>query len=225
MFCNILTVFQLIIFGILLPTADLSGDVNFSFKAFYTRNPLIGCLMITPVIFNMLFNVAMWRTTNFDSRKEKRFTWMLVLMNLWPQYQSLKILISIFRKEPMEQWKPKNDEIAYKLAYIEPFVEAIPQYFISFCVFSLLYFRDAQSAQKSIAAVGWCNISLSGDVWSRNESKLTKVFGDTTLGVSNDIMYPLSISISFLTGIKSVVGYVHDGPIKITSKINHHSIE
>ena len=42
------------------------------------------------------------------------------------------------------------------------------------------------------------------------------MFGRTTLGINNNIMFPLSVSMSTLSGIKSVVDYLHNGPMKIT---------
>ena len=135
---------QHIIFDILLPTADTFGDVNFAISAFSTQHYGISCLMITPVFFNVLFNAYMWKTTTFDSTNERRFTWILVGLNIWPQYQIAKLLISIIKSK--ENWKERQTKIKNQISYIEPFIEAIPQYIISVCVYMILAQRTGHEA-------------------------------------------------------------------------------
>ena len=37
----------------------------------------------------------MWYTSEFDTRREKRWTWILVLLFIWPQYQAFKLIVGI----------------------------------------------------------------------------------------------------------------------------------
>ena len=123
MFDNILTILKLIIFDIVLPTTDSYGDIMFSIKACFNNSPVIGCLMGIPVIFNIFFHASMWRTTTFDSRKEKHFTWALVLMDLWPQYQSLKVLKSIFLY--LAKIKHENQSDALSLLFVDNPIKSV----------------------------------------------------------------------------------------------------
>ena len=90
-------ILQHTIFDILLPTADAFGDINFAIGAFWSQNYAIGCLMILPVIFNMLFNLYKWLSKSHDTQNEKRFTWLFVVLSLWPQYQVFKLILLILR--------------------------------------------------------------------------------------------------------------------------------
>ena len=54
------------------------------------------------------------------------------------------------------------------------------------------------------------------NVW--NTSAVTSVFGETTLGISNNIMFPVSQFVSMVSGIMCVVNYLHNGMMKTSSK-------
>ena len=208
---NIITILQHTIFDILLPTSDAFGDIKFAISAFYSQNPGIGCLMILPVVLNTAFTFYKWFSTDHDTQKEKRFTWLLVVLNLWPQYQVLKLILLILREKSKDIWEPVQDKIKREISFIEPFVEAIPQFFVSAAVFNLLIIRSRSIEFDDTAAF----FGLSGHIWEVNEIK--QVFGATTLGIDNKIMFPLSMMISTLSGVKSIVDYLSNGPMKMTS--------
>ena len=208
---NIITILQHTIFDILLPTSDAFGDIKFAISAFYSQNPGIGCLMILPVVLNTAFTYYKWFSTDHDTQKEKRFTWLLVVLNLWPQYQVLKLILLILRGKSKDIWEPVQDKIKREISFIEPFVEAIPQFFVSAAVFNLLIIRSRSIEFDDTAAF----FGLSGHIWEVNEIK--QVFGATTLGIDNKIMFPLSMMISTLSGVKSIVDYLSNGPMKMTS--------
>ena len=128
---NIFTIVKLTVLDFLLPTADTYGDINFAVGAFSTKNYQIGCLMASPVILNLLFMCYIWKTTDLDSPREKRFTWFLVLLNVWPQYHVLKLIMLIIRQKPKDTWERKQKAINVHLLSVEPYIEAIPQYFFS----------------------------------------------------------------------------------------------
>ena len=38
-----------------------------------------------------------WKDSGLDSEEEKRWTWVLVLLTLWPQYQAVKLVKRIWK--------------------------------------------------------------------------------------------------------------------------------
>ena len=102
-------ILQELILGIILPTADTFSDINFAISAFSTQNPRIGISMLLPVILNLAFNIYFLIVTKFDSQRERRFTWLLIIMNVWPQYQVLKLIVSIVRGK--DNWKDRQKKI------------------------------------------------------------------------------------------------------------------
>ena len=232
---HVFTTLQHTIMDILIPSSDVIGDFIFAFSAFSTQNYCIGCLMMFPMLISMVFNFYKWVSTDFDTEKEKRYTWVLVVLCIWPQYQVIKLLLTIFRGTSKSIWKPMQNRYRKELSYIEPFIEAIPQFFTSMCVFALLAGRRYQkfctrrTIQECIethnftsslgAIIDVLYIGIEND--KTDDTTITEVFGKTTFGIGNNIMFPITIVISMFSGIKVIVTYLHSGPLKITSNTKH----
>ena len=229
----VFTILQQTIFDILIPTWDCCSDIIFAFKAFSTENYGIGCLMLFPVLLNVLFTFYKWESTDFDTKKEKRFTWLLVILFIWPQYQVVKVILSILRGKSKDVWNSMQDKHKKDLSYIEPVVEAIPQFFISTGVFGFLFGKRYQrlcpkstinecvtALNHTVDSMDW-GFMLSADWFSENDTAITDVFGKTTdvfvMEIDNNIMIRLTIFMSLFSSVKNIVDYLHNGPLKITS--------
>ena len=116
---QIFTILQHTILEILVPTVDVFGDINFAYKAFSTQHYGIGCLMMFSVLLSVIFNSYKWYTTDFDTDKEKRYTWLLVMLCMWPQYQVIKLLLSIFHGKSKVIWKAMEVKIKTQLSFID----------------------------------------------------------------------------------------------------------
>ena len=99
---HVFTTLQHTIMDILIPSSDVITDFIFAIKAFSTQNYYIGCLMMFPMLISMVFNFYKWVSTDFDTEKEKRYTWVLVVLCIWPQYQVIKLILTIFGVPPKE---------------------------------------------------------------------------------------------------------------------------
>ena len=56
------------------------------------------------------------------------------------------------------------------------------------------------------------------EIWTSNSNNtVIEVFGAETLGITNQIMYPVSMSLSLFSGVKSVADYLINGPLSIES--------
>ena len=222
---HVFTTLQHTIMDILIPSSDVITDFIFAIKAFSTQNYYIGCLMMFPMLISMVFNFYKWVSTDFDTEKEKRYTWVLVVLCIWPQYQVIKLLLTIFRGTPKSIWKPMQNRYRKELSYIEPFIEAIPQFFTSMCIFALLAGRRYQkfctrrTIQECIethnftsslgAIIDVLYIGIEND--KTDDTTITEVFGKTLFGISNNIMFPITMVISMFSGVKVIVNYLHSG--------------
>ena len=206
----ILMVLQHIVFDVVLPTVDTFSDLNFAVSAFSTENYGIGAMMLFPVILNLISNIYLWKSTNFDHENEKRYSWIFVLLDFWPQYQVVKLLALIYKNPNNAEWKTRQQKYKTELSYIEPFVEAVPQYFIALCVYTMILTRNFKSLSLD---------KFFTEIWSSDDNdEIIKVFGKETVGISNEIMFPVSLSLSFVGGVKSVNDYLQNGPMKIASE-------
>ena len=50
-----------------------------------------------------------WWDSELDTPQEKRWTWVLVLLCLWPQYQALKLLKRIFNLRRTGVYRDNTD--------------------------------------------------------------------------------------------------------------------
>ena len=91
-----------------------------------------------------------------------------------------------------------QQKIKMEISYLEPFVEAIPQYFISLGVYVILSGRNWDKHSEGTPIISL----FFNSTWSQNDGNpnpIKEVFGNTTLGISNQIVFPLSLLISMLT--------------------------
>ena len=132
---NCLIIFQLVLFSIVLPVIDKYGDINFSIRAVMNDHYFIACMIISPVVTNVIFVGYAWMNGKFDSNREKWCTWIFVVLNIWPIYQVCKLIRAISGKEEQNNWQNDKKKLERHVFSIEPWIEAIPQYIISVCVF------------------------------------------------------------------------------------------
>ena len=76
------TIVQIAIFGIIFPLLDSGGDVNFSIRAIRNKHYQIGCLILSPVIAYIIFICSVWKKGNFDTKKERWFTWIFAVLTI-----------------------------------------------------------------------------------------------------------------------------------------------
>ena len=124
--------------------------------------------MITPVLINLFTNIYKWKTTNFDKEKEKWFTWIFVVLCCWPQYQVIKLLYLMVTKKHENHWKKLQDGIKKELSYMEPFMEAIPQFFISTSIFGYLTMKSNE------IHAGYITSAFFRSTWAKNGSEIDK---------------------------------------------------
>ena len=205
-----LTIFQLVLFRIVLPVFDQYGDISFSIRAFMKNYYLIACMIISPVVANVIFVGYAWMNGKFDSNKEKWFTWIFVVLNIWPIYQACKLIRAITGKKDKNDWEKDKKKLERHVFSIEPWIEAIPQYIISVCVYDHYTYRE----------------ELSHGIWGNGTSlkasdnvTVEDIFGNYTLGVlPTRFMFPINASISFIVAVNSIMLYLNNGPLKITSE-------
>jgi len=126
----------LIVFGIVLPTFDNYSDIIFS-HSLLTGNfevdcwrctpkpqPIYGSVMLIPIVVTTLFVIPHWLKRE-DSTKKRLLTFPLLLGQVWPQWQVIKILKLM--KEGNSQWRTEKEKLEREVSSLEPFLESVPQ--------------------------------------------------------------------------------------------------
>ena len=77
----------LVIFGIILPTADVYSDISFALKLCWLGHPKYACSMLAPVILSFLFMIVHW--LRMESTMKKRLISLpFLIFQIWPQVQT-----------------------------------------------------------------------------------------------------------------------------------------
>ena len=211
---HLFTLTMLLVFGILSPVIDSKGDLLFSIKAFLSRHYFIGCLVISPVLLNMIFVAYVWKDGNFDSKHEMRFTWIFVILNIWPPYQAFKLIRDIIGNKEQTMWENKKRRLEYQAFAIEPWIESIPQYVISVCIFAHYLVKEELWSHSEVCQL----VHLVESNFSRNTIRVEDIFGEETLTLPTRVIFPINATFSFCIGVRSIILYLNNGPLKITSQ-------
>ena len=135
---NLLTLLQLVVFNIILPTIDSFSDIFFCGQlatADFHSSGTWAFLVALPIILNFLFTVAAYRKSPYPSRWKKWAEKVALLLQVWPQYFSLTIIVDIINKKP--GWETRREYYNKNISTIEPFVEAIFQVVIKLCIWTV----------------------------------------------------------------------------------------
>ena len=117
----------IIVFNIVLPTMDLRRDItvllylrNFPEYWGWTMFLLIG------IILNFIFTCSAW--WRLDTQKEKKWSWIFLVMQIWPQTKALQVISLILRKDPRA--RQLRGKLSREVGGLEPFLEALPTAFL-----------------------------------------------------------------------------------------------
>ena len=141
---NILVILQLFFFNILLATWDQYSDIRFALVLFGNGHTYWALAVISPAVLNFAFTLYSWYY--LEPRNQKLYSWMFLVLQLWPQLCALRIIIAIVNKR--SEWKKDKAMMERSIGLLEPFLESIPQTII---LTSLLYLTFCQkpSCKKS----------------------------------------------------------------------------
>ena len=203
------------VFGVALPTVDSFSDIFFTYNAFKSGNPKIACTIGFPVVLNVLFQTWKFFTQDFDGKLEKWFSWIFVILTVWPQYQALKLLGSILCGKTKEEWKRKKEKYLQELYFIEPCIESIPQYFGKLCLWITLANDETAASLGFIVIQGEVSQSLKEVLYNGEYWCLPGVpeYLPKDLCIPNNIWFPLTMAITFVSSVYAIVEYLHNGPI------------
>ena len=132
----------------------------------------------------------------------------------------------MLRKNNEKELKEQQAKVDKHCSNVEGFTESIPQFFISISIYAILYVRcwhppvslhrtEHEPSTVTILTdniifffVGIMHSGPFNGFKTDSPSEVIKIFGHTTLGISNEIIFPLSIFTSMVIGIKCVIVYI-----------------
>ena len=118
----------LLVLSIALPTWDAIFDLKFSFIAIHGGHYHWGFSLLAPVLLNMALTFFTWWAMDRGETwaEDRRWTWILVIFMLWPQWKACVLLYDIVIRGDEEALERKK-EFDRRIKGLEPFLEAAPQ--------------------------------------------------------------------------------------------------
>ena len=95
---EIKSILPTLIFDITVPFADNVSDIRLILEWYISGNWKFSTSMLIPFLLNVSANIYHW--WKWDSKTEKRFTWLLLIIQLWPFYRAVKLAYKMFKKIP-----------------------------------------------------------------------------------------------------------------------------
>ena len=86
---------KLFVFNIVLPTVDIFLDITLILKLFKNGFWGSGTIIVTGIVTNFIFtSLAWWR---MESPNQKKWSWIFLLLQLWPQLRAFQVGASIIK--------------------------------------------------------------------------------------------------------------------------------
>ena len=143
---DIITILPLLIFDVGVPFADNTSDIRLIVEWYITGNWKYATGMLIPFLLNVFANIYHW--WKWDSKSEKKYTWLLIILQLWPIYRAIKLAIKIVKKIPGAEAEKKKFES--EIVTLEPYLESLP----SVVVMSMALMTANASEQNKMAVLG-----------------------------------------------------------------------
>ena len=120
-------------FNIFLPTLDVYGDASLIVSWFIRGHTVYAGLMTVPMAFNYVFTTYKWWSMEKEKKSDSRkWSWVLLLFQVWQQWNALKVMIKLFKKD--DRAEEEKNRILKELSSIEPFFESLPSILIMTCI-------------------------------------------------------------------------------------------
>ena len=120
-------------FDVILPTFDVYGDFSLILSWLIRGHPVYAGMMTVPMLLNYIFTSYKWwvmeKKKKSDSRK---WSWILVLLQFWQQWNVLKVIVKLVKKD--DQAEEKKKTMLRELSSIEPFMESMPSMLFMTCI-------------------------------------------------------------------------------------------
>ena len=134
------------LFDVGLPTADVYSDLNLIIPWYIHGDVIYAGAMTIPLMMQFLSTIYKWR--KLEKRNDKRWSWIFLVLQLWPQVRALR-WIRLFYKGHPKALEKKNKMMA-EIGTTEAFMEAFPSVIIMTAIW---VHAQSYSNQKNRQAV------------------------------------------------------------------------
>ena len=147
---KVMIITQLCLFNIIFTTWDQYSDIKFAYILFVKGHSYWSLAVISPTILNFIFTAYSWYY--FESKNQKKYSWIFLIFQLWPQICAIRIIISIVKNKA--DWKKDKALMDRSIGLLEPFLESIPQTIILTTLFYLTNCQKTSCKESNRLIIG-----------------------------------------------------------------------
>ena len=209
--------------NVVLPTIDVYTDASLVFDWFIRGHPVYAGMMTFPLALNYIFTTYKWWSMEKKKKSDSRkWSWVLVLLQVWQQWNSIKIIYRILNRDKCAEVKKKT--ILRELSSIEPFFEAVPSILIMTCIWlhtqctgpigtvqeQYSLYVDGSLLVKFLN-MGYLNCSNTKSIQTYNAGNFCAVFD----GFGGPVWFFITYGVSIIAGSYGICKFLQNGPAAI----------
>ena len=190
-------------FDVFLPTLDVYGDASLVIPWYYQGHYAYASLMTAPMILNYIFTAYKW--WSMEKASDKKWSWVLVMLQLWQQWNAFKVMRLIYKKDDRAEEKKKRT--LKELSSIEPFFESVPSILIMTGIWLYAVDYDLRNIINTVD----CSNTTSNTARIQYEKNWCAVFD----GLGGPAWFFTTYAVSILAGSFGICKFLQNGPVAI----------
>ena len=197
----------IIIFDVIFPTWDVFSDLSLIINWLWNSHTTYAIFVSIPLLCKFLFICYKW----YMIEKRKKWTWILLLAQIWPQWRSARVARLLYKGDTRAQLKKQT--LVSEIRSIEPFLESVPTVLIKTMIIVQ-------------ATFGILNIVSDGDDhvdctehehWEQWKTNYCAVFD----GLGGIRWFLITYATSVASGTLGLTQFLQTGPTAILSQNGH----
>ena len=198
----------LLLFDVGLPTVDVYSDLSLiiSWLVYHHWRYAFGLLI--PILLKFILITYKWYM--IEKKEDKRWSWLLLLAQVWPQWRSLRIVHLLYENDKRAQYKKQT--LVSEIRSIEPFLESVP----SVLIMTMIMVQATPGILNIVSNESDVDCTLP-EQWEQWKTNYCAVFG----GLGGISWFLATYAISIVTGTLGLTQFLQTGPCPILSQNGH----
>ena len=146
-----------------------------------------------------------------EKKAEKKWTWVLLLLQVWPQWRALRIAHLLYKGDKRAQLK--KDTLVSEIRSIEPFLESVP----TIMVMTMIMVQATFGLLHIVSDTDDHEIDCSIIYWEHWKNNYCAAFG----GLGGVRWFLITYAISLGTGALGLTQFLQTGPCAILTQNGH----
>ena len=191
----------LCLFDVTLPTLDIYSDLSLVIPWYLASHWKYATCMSIPLILQ--FSSTIYKWIQIEKPKRKKWSWILLLLQVWPQWRAFRVMILLHKNA--ERAQNKKQELLREISSTEPFLEAWP----SILIMTIIW---VQAGSEFI--VGDDNIDCTSNYIKDYHKNFCAVYS----GFGGIVWFFTTYAISVFTGALGITKFLQTGPCSVLSE-------